>query len=95
MSDALIVKLNKAMKLSSNDNALRAPIQLTNLIWKGSPQEICSVNLLKPHLTQQQIEDAVNEFSSVAPQWLIEDGKEQFEKDLTELLSKRDLVLAE
>lgn len=93
-NDALICKLNKAMKLSANDNALRAPIQLKNLIWKGSSKEICSVNLLKPHLTQQQIEDAVNGFTSHAPQWLIEDGKEQFQKDLKELLSKRDLVLA-
>lgn len=88
-----LIKLSAVMKLHSSPDALRLPIQLSNVIWKKSSKEICSVDLLKPHLSVVQIQDAVNSLKAYTPDWLLYNEEANLEEDLAKLLGNRELVL--
>lgn len=88
-----LLKLNNIMKLHSSPDALQLPIMLSNVIYRKSSKEIFSVNMLKPHLSAAQIQEAVNGLKAYTPEWLLYNEEANLEEDLTRLFSNRELVL--
>lgn len=95
LDDQTIHKLNKLMKLCESDSSLLLPIQFSNVIYQGrTSEEICNVNVLKPHLSDEQMQDAINGLIAYTPDWLRHEGDTpELEADFRRLLSNKELVL--
>lgn len=91
--NATLHKLNQVMTLSSNESALKLPVQLSRAIWRGkSSYEIFNADVQETIKAARIKEMAVRAIKAM-PAWLRYDRDENIEKDVVQLLSNSPAVL--
>lgn len=86
-------KLNDVMVLTTSESALRVPVQLSKVIWKGTtPPQVNSAPLSKSTLTDDQMNTVVENVQRAMPYWLRYAEGEVIKKDVKSLLGHRNTV---
>ncbi len=82
--DKTINKLNKIMELSSQDSALKFPMQLSSVIWHGDGN---STQLYPaPQLDEETM---INQILARVPKWLKYSDDRSVSQDIIKLLANR------
>lgn len=87
-NSATLHKLNSVMALSSEDQALALPVQLSKVIWKKDSGNV----LLYPTKDAAAAEGVVDKIMSEIPGWLKYSNKKGMREDLQRLLSHQELI---
>ncbi|MDR3392330.1 MAG: hypothetical protein P4L77_11410 [Sulfuriferula sp.] len=90
--DPALQKLNQLMRLSNTDSALKLPVHLSRVIWRGRTfNEICGDPMLEGQLTPDRLDGAAHSIISFMPKWLQYGRPEDIEKDVKQLLMHRQI----
>jgi hypothetical protein len=93
--DPTLEKLNELMKLGADDAALKLPIHLSKVIWRGKTiEDICGDTVLRSQLTPDTLDAAVERIVSAMPAWLRYGRQGDVQKDLKKLLVHRRILTA-
>jgi len=93
-TDDTLRKLNTIMSLSNSDSAMKLPVHLSRVIWRGKGSyEIFNDNVDKSSLTQTQIKNAISRALDAMPAWLRYGDDAVIEKDVQCIIENRSIVL--
>jgi len=93
-TDDTLRKLNTIMSLSNSDSAMKLPVHLSRVIWRGKGSyEIFNDNVDKSSLTQTQIKNAISRALDAMPAWLRYCDDAVIEKDVQCIIENRSIVL--
>lgn len=85
--DATLQKLNQLMALSANDEALKLPVHLSRVIWRGKTlADICGEDLPTKQLTPDRVESISQTIVSGMPSYLKYDKAEEMVGQVKKLL---------